>query len=102
VRLIEVMARTAIINCTVAVVIFAIAADLGLVIIRRFEAIAFVVALEIFAHTVRLIEVMARTAFVYDAIAVVVFAITDLGFVIIRRFGAIAFVVTLEIFAHTV
>jgi hypothetical protein len=33
---------------------------------------------------------MTRATFVYDAIAVIVFAIADLGFAVIRRFRAVA------------
>jgi hypothetical protein len=59
---------------SVAIVVLAIA-DLGLFVISRSCAIALVIALEVFADTVRLVEIVARATLVGRAVTVVVLAI---------------------------
>jgi hypothetical protein len=62
----------------IAVTVFIIA-DLVLVVIRWFGAVAFVVAFSIFAHSMRLIEVITWAALVDCTVTVIVFTIaTDL------------------------
>jgi hypothetical protein len=79
-----------IVYLSVAIVILTIA-NLSLSVIRWFGTFPFIISLGIFAHSIRLVQVMARTALVYRTVTIVVFAgVTDLGIVIIRRFGAIA------------
>jgi hypothetical protein len=80
-RFVEVMTGAAIINCSIAVIVFAIAANLGHTVIRWFGAYALVIALEVFAHAVRLVEIVTRTTVIDHTVAIVVFAIAaDLCF----------------------
>jgi hypothetical protein len=100
---IEVIAGTALIGHTIAVVVEVIATDLSTAVVGWFGTLTVCIALEILADTLWFIEVMTGTTLIDRAVAVVVEVITtDLGTAVLNWFGTLTFCIALEIFANTV
>jgi hypothetical protein len=96
--LVEVVAWTALVYCSIAIVVLTVVADLCLTVFCWFGAETVFIPYLIFTNALRLVEVMARTALVYGhvRIAIVIHVVADLNLTITTGFGAIALTVALE------